>query len=44
MYKMRIEGLLKAENNLLGKKALIPRTTLKNHFDSVRDIAFCSGN
>lgn len=41
---MRIESLIKGEHNLLGKKALIPRTSLKNHFDAVRDIAFCSGN
>ncbi|CDW78768.1 wd40 repeat-containing protein [Stylonychia lemnae] len=37
----RIDGLIKAEHSLIGKKVLIPRQTLKSHFDTVRDLKFC---
>lgn len=36
--KTKLEGLIRGEHNLVGKKALIPRTTLKSHFDSIRDV------
>lgn len=35
---------MKAEHNLVGKKALIPRTTLKSHFDSIKDLVFCAND
>lgn len=37
-FQLKIEGMMKAEHNLIGKKALIPRTTLKSHFDSIREV------
>lgn len=43
MHK-KIEGMIKADHYLIGKKALIPRTTLKSHFDSITDISFCNDN
>lgn len=42
--KTKLEGLIRGEHNLVGKKALIPRTTLKSHFDSIRDVQFCANN
>jgi len=37
----KIDGLIRAEHSLAGKKVLIPRQTLKNHFDNIRDLTFC---
>ena len=40
-FQHKLEFLAKAEHNLQGKTALIPRVSLRSHFDSIRDIKFC---
>lgn len=31
-----------SEHELLGKKVLIPRVSLRSHFDSIRELKFCA--
>jgi hypothetical protein len=41
--KNNVESLLQAEHPMKGKKVTWPRTQLKSHFDSVRELQFCAG-
>jgi len=38
----KLDKLMKVDHNLMGKKVLLPRTSLKSHFDSIRDLHFCA--
>ena len=40
----KIDHIMKSEHNLVGKKALIPRISLKSHFDVIRELAFCAND
>ncbi len=40
----KYENLARADHQLAGKKAIIPRLSLKSHFDSIRDVKICCDN
>jgi WD40 repeat protein len=43
-YDAKMDLIAISEHGLLGKKVLIPRVSLRSHFDSIRELKFCAND
>lgn len=43
-FQSKLDYLVKAEHGLVGKKAIVPRLSLRSHFDTITGLKFCANS